>query len=427
LSPHAGDAPEDNRVVHVGCLGGPITRTLALEAGQSVSLYWRVSLYGNWRKDLLYSPCVNASVGGKFDHVGCCLRLRLESRATFPGLTLPVAPVYETFARICDALTDNQLPFRSEFFGRTELGYAQDGCAAFIGLADGLMVRGFPTNSQTPAGPCSSDDPPVNTPRSFFLSFAALFDNLSAVFNLGMGLENEGENVVLRVEPYEYFYPDEPGTSFFDLDPVEAQVERRVLHEYLYNEAVFGFRTWESESANGLWEYNSTRRYVTRFRHVKNRLDRRCDFIASQYAWEKTRRKNFRFFPTEDFAYDRSVFVLALKRGDMTQIERGVEASSGVFAPEEAMNFRLSPSTHAARWAAWTGADLVFAAGEANYSACGQESDPSCSQGFRCENRSFENIVPTLLPEELRFKFPISVQTFRLIEMLSSSSPAELE
>lgn len=411
-SPHAGDAPEDNRVTHTGCLGGPVVRTLDLQAGEPVSFHWRITVYGNWRKDLLYNPCVNVTVGVNMDNAGCCLRLQLESRATLGGLTLPVAPVHEAFARLCDALSDNELGFRSEFFGRSDLGYDDDGCGAYVGLANGLMVRGFPTASAADPGACAATDPPINQSRRFFLSFSALFDNLSAIFNLGMGLESDGETAILRVEPYEHFYPDSPEILFFDLDPVEAQIERRVLHEHLFNEAVFGYRTWESESANGLWEYNAVRRYVTPLRTVKNRLERRCDFVASQYAWEKTRRKNFRYYPTEDFLYDESVFVVALEPGNLTQIERGVALAGNVFAPGEAMNFRLSPSTHAARWVSVVGTAMTFAAGEANFTAFGEEANPSCSQGFRHEDRSFPDPAVFLLSEELRFKAPLSAQKF---------------
>jgi hypothetical protein len=102
--------------------------------------------------------------------------------------------IHEAGSRIVENITNNQLRFRSNYYGRTDsqpYSYIADGCGGLRTLSNGLQIRQAVLQDGT--------SPKV------FLSFKDFIESLNAIDCIGYGLE--GNDV--RVEPVEYFYNDD--------------------------------------------------------------------------------------------------------------------------------------------------------------------------------------------------------------------------
>lgn len=211
--------------------------------------------------------------------------------------------INEVMSRITEAYTNDCLRVYSEYFGRVDAQpypSDQDGCGGLECITSGLKIRA--KDDLVPIG-----DTHI-TPK-VTVSMKEVFDAMNAIHNIGLGVEDDpnrpGEELI-RVEPVNYFYNDD---VLMTCDHV-MQVERELFPAELYSTAKFGFAKWETENANGLNDPFGKREYRTMLTTIKNMCDRICQFIASDYAIEVTRRKYGG--TTTDWKYDNDIFIICL-------------------------------------------------------------------------------------------------------------------
>lgn len=243
----------------------------------------------------------------------------------------------DRLATICG--NDEKL-FYSEYFGRTELGYAVDGPGAYFGNTHGFWIRGF---DKLPLS--TVNDPNLFKPLTTSLKESV--DSAIAVFNVGLGMEEINNKERIRIEPKSHFYDN---NITIRLPNQVKNVKRSEAVNYYASSIEVGFDKGGSyQEAQGLDEPNGKSNFTTVITRIKETFSQISSYRADSYGKEFARRKPFSQYDSEDTQYDEDVFWLDLKRSlnDMF-LERKwqddfEQAPTGIFSPETANGLRFSP------------------------------------------------------------------------------------
>jgi hypothetical protein len=243
-----------------------------------------------------------------FTHLSIDLNFTANSKYTATVATQcssTVAKVYEVnevLSRCVEAYTDDCMRVYSEYFGRTDAQpYAtgSDGCGGLRAITNGYNIRNAPNTDAT-------------TPHLMAVSMKDCFDALNATDNIGMSLENDtirgGGHKWIRVEPFEYFYNDSVLLTCTGIRELKRSVDASII----YSTFKSGYAKFETWNTNGVFDMYANRNYRTTLSEIKNELDRTCQWIASDYAIEITRR--LYGTTTSDWRYDQDIFFLCLFR-----------------------------------------------------------------------------------------------------------------
>lgn len=266
--------------------------------------------------------------------------LYLDEDSFFKATKSKFVLAHEAAVRLLQIITNKTGIFKSNFLGRTDIGYEQDGTAAYNGLSHGHWVRGF---DELPAG--TEDNPNLFKPLT--TSFKDFVTAFNAVWNLGLGIERVGFKERIVLEDLTYFY--NRNVTIRLPNQVKA-VKRTFATKYIYSSIDVGYEKGGVYSeAMGLDEYNGKSTFNTVITKVRNAFSKISPYIAASYAKEFARRKQFENFPTEDTQYDEDIFLQDLKRGPSSIfLERlwqddFAQKPTGTYNPESATNLRLSP------------------------------------------------------------------------------------
>ena len=200
--------------------------------------------------------------------------------------------IHETATRVIESITNNELKFKSEYYGRTDsqpYSYTNNGEAGLRSFTNGLQIRRAVLQDTT-------------APK-MFISLKEILEGLNAIDCIGMGIE--GNDV--RVEPIKYFYNN---TIIFEADNV-ASINKSIITNRIYNQYSFGYDKWETEGSNGLDAIHTKRQYRTQLIHTDVKLEKFSKFITDGYAIETTRRK---FGISDDWRYDNNAFLFCLEK-----------------------------------------------------------------------------------------------------------------
>lgn len=317
--------------------------TFSLEKGDEVYLYARYFIHniGGGVTGIRYRSTLTATLlpGSYF---------RFSAVTTTAPTTTQGLLLYEACERLCQALTDEVDVFRSDFLGRTDLGYAVDGPGALTMVTGGFQVRGFPLGTD----PAPLDGAP-DLRKTLTTSWRQFFDSLAAVYGLGWGLEwavgRSGELVeVIRVEPLSYFYKED---VVLDLSDTFSLVETKVKVSAtdFYQVAELGYDKWQSESVNGLDEFNARRQWTTPLTTVKSTYSQISQLSASGSLLEATRRDRFDATSTTDTGSDATSFLVCVVRagtgtGYLTERNQLLLRVAGTLSPPTLYNARISPA-----------------------------------------------------------------------------------
>ena len=247
---------------------------------------------------------------------------------------------HDLMERLTNICANEKGLFYSEYFGRTDLGYAVDGPGALVGVAHGFWIRGF-------------DKLPLSTPDKANL-FKPLTTSLKdaitsnmAVFNLGLGIEEVNKKERLRLEPLSYFYNN---NITIKLPNQVKNVKRSEAVEYYASSVEIGYEKGGSyEEAQGLDEPNGISNFTTVINRINQAFSKLSSYRADSYGKEFARRKPVLLYDTEDTQYDTDIFFLDLKRSQTaTLLERKWQDDfeiepTGIFSPDTATNLRFSP------------------------------------------------------------------------------------
>jgi len=348
---------------------------------------------------------------------------RVSITKVCPSTDANVYAIHESLSRVTEAITDNCLKVKSDYYGRTDsqpYSTDEDGCGALRVVTSGLKIRKAEN-------------------AAFFSSLKDLFDGLRGIDNIGMGIE-DNPNIPgyswLRIEPVEYFYKDQEILVL----PFVPEPEISIQEQLHYSNIDSGYEKWEVQKVNGLDEPNSNRKYRTGLSSVNNPIDIRSKLIAGSYPIETTRQQSFAATGAADTTYDNETFIICVERQAYNFIvEQGnVDNAANVFSPQTLYNWRIRPFSNLMRWFKSiansypnindTSNKLFFSSGTGNFLAQGEIGGayPACKleNGVKEENRDlgkldFADVVdatPLWKPEFAKLKYPLSIADYKTLK-----------
>ncbi len=247
---------------------------------------------------------------------------------------------HDLLDRLVEICTSKKKAFYSKFYGRTELGYAEDGPGAHVANTHGFWIRNFdklPASTQT--------DPNLFKPLTTTLKDA--ITSCIAVHNVGMGIEENNNQERVRIEPYGYFF--NPNVTIRLPNQVK-NIKRSEAIDYYCSGVEMGYELGGNYSeAQGLDEPNGKSTFTTVIKSVKATFSRISKYRADSYGKEFCRRKPLSLDSTLDTQYDEDIWFLDLKKTPAnTFVQRKwqddfEQAPTGIFSPDTADSLRFSP------------------------------------------------------------------------------------
>jgi len=307
-------------------MDGSYSTTVDLLAGESLC-------FELWLRSDMYVDN-NAGVRVYAQDVKCTLKVEEESY--FDPTQAKTVLMHDVGEKLLQIITGDKMKFKSDFYGRTELGYGSDGEFAYTGLSSGFWVRGFDN-------------------EKLEFSLDKLIKTANSIHNVGYTIERISETDVFVMEDMEYFFQQE---TTIILPNQVSNVERKTADDMYYANMKFGYKQPSGdnlyEEAMGLDEYNTQTGYTTPITRIDKKYDKISEARADSYGMEFARRKSKEIFPEEDTRYDKTVFVMDLKPFGNALAQRlwqddYAQAPTGVFSPETATNLRLTPFRNSER------------------------------------------------------------------------------
>ena len=247
---------------------------------------------------------------------------------------------YEVAERLILIMSGKRNIFKSNFLGRTDIGYSTDGPGSLSGLTHGFWVRGF---DELPA----STDTYNNLFKPFTSSWKNFFDSFEAVWNIGLGIEKNGYEEKVVIEDLKYFYNQNVTIKL--PNPIN-NVSRTISTKDYFSSIELGYEKGGSyDEATGLDEYNGKTTFNTLIKVLKQVFSKVSNYRADSYGKEFCRRKPFITYATTDTSYDNDIFIMDLKRGtdDIFKERKWQDDFSkvptGTYSPDTATNLRFSP------------------------------------------------------------------------------------
>ena len=234
--------------------------------------------------------------------------------------------LFERLLRVMTGRTDFIL--ESDYFGRTDLGYAEDGDGAYLGVSNGFWAREF-------------------NDKSLVTSWADAIKSYGVVADVSFDIKVKGaiEYVKLEARTPDYFT-----NKITQLPNIVDDVKLATSKEFSFSSISIGYEKGgdEYEEAIGLDEFNGKHSYATPISKNKQKLELVSKYRGDMTGFEFARRKPQKNFPTEDTRYDEDVFFLDMKKGDTAillqrKFEDDYTTINNIYSPETATNLRLSP------------------------------------------------------------------------------------
>jgi hypothetical protein len=327
----------------------------ALGAGHSVQLFIEIDNAAPLFNGFIFSPITETGNNS----------IKSDFYSLYPESTCDVVLPHEAFARIIAQITGNQLGFYSTVLGRVDLGYAVDGEWAYLSLANGLMVRGFPM---------VGDDDEITYAKLTF-EHRKLFENFMKLLNLEGTIENTPDGPRFRVEKYGTFTK---GNIIADFGDSYSNVTRSIDAKALFGALMAGYKAIETEDSAGLELFATALNYSSNITGIATKLDIQSEWIAGDYIIEQLRRKPFSQFPKEDTRFDDKIVLIHAKPqpdGTLVAVKNeGYTSVTGIEEPDTVYNLQISPAQNLRRWGSVIrtcmikGGDLRYISGTKNTS-----------------------------------------------------------
>lgn len=360
--------------------------------------------------------------------------LQVIEDSAFPVTQHEVLLPFEKFDRLTTILTGEENKFYSEYFGRTELGYDEDGEGAYKVCATGYQVRGFPrlVNEGT-------DEERIT---QYNTSFTEAFTSYNSDNPLAVIIENSGTGRRLRIEPLSFVYQKFSNIQLKNSNEflLVTNLERKVDMKRIYSHVEFGSKNGgtDYEEAFGLDEYNGKTEGRTVINKVENTYTAISDYRKDSYGHEFCRRQQFSEDPDADTRYDEHIFMLdCIFENNTIRLKLWSddfeEEPTGIYSPETAFNLNMSPANALMRHSAFINAGLqknqedfiTLTSSNANSSLVTKKS----GQSYLPESGDISNselLRPFYIPELLEFDCPIDIDLLKSIEGLNSENIANV-
>lgn len=214
--------------------------------------------------------------------------------------TLISAPrIHDVVNRQLEIILDTVNPLKSDFLGRIDLGYAANGCASDHFAMDGKIIRQF-------------------ADRAFSLSAKDHYNSLDGLFNMGMSVERDANEVEsVRLEEMPYFFRD---ALLIDIKVIAGYV-KRPASDYLFSEINCKFKKYPRDNQqDSIEDFHTMMNYITPLKRIKNKLQIDIEAILSGYYIEYTRQQAFNTNPTNAYETDEDLFLISAKAGDAVHV-----------------------------------------------------------------------------------------------------------
>jgi hypothetical protein len=248
-------------------------------------------------------------------------KVDVTAETVYPTSECQAIMIHEALQRTVQSLTGKANSFYSEFYGRTDLGYAVDGEGSLRAITSVNKIRGIDKSLQ-----CGLSD---------------LITTAWALDAIGIGIEVVDGVERVRVEPMLHWYQTKRMMRLsYVLDIKKGEIE-----ELNFNQVEGGTDKWSNEQVANLDEPNSKKEWITPIRQVKNKLDLKCPYITGGYTIEFARRE--RDQPTKDTPRDDENVIIRVRRdGDDFVPEKDEDFTevTGVISPETSYNLKDSPA-----------------------------------------------------------------------------------
>ena len=266
-----------------------------------------------------------------------------ETYTGSPETIVKAYPYYEALLRVGQLITDKEDCLTSTKFGRTDTPittYASDGEIGFV--TRGIFFR------QTD-----------NVIGTIPLTFKDLFNSLTAIFRIGMGVESNK----MVVEDLDYFYDANIVVDLSDLLR-EQDIEKQVISEMFYKSVDLGYGKFEYLSNAGLFEFNTKGTWTTVIKSVINDLKQSVKYRADGQGMRLILAAKGQpdYDPTEDVKGEDDIFIIDAVRDGVTFIARtdeGFDTVGGSVYASSSFNLRYSPGRMLRTWGADIKAGLV--------------------------------------------------------------------
>jgi hypothetical protein len=240
---------------------------------------------------------------------------------------------HEAFERLIQIYTGYSGRFKSDFFGRTDLGYAADGVIGAIFA--GRYIR---------------DNWGLN--NTMAVNLASLFNSLQAVYNLGMGVETIDGVEKVVIEPMEYFFSPQVVLNVSDRIAAET-IEKSYYPELSFNRISIGFNSYEYKSLGGVYEFNTTSKFATPIKPVDKELN-----LVSPYRADMSGILELITEPAtnKDMPSEENIFLIDTIRNGGSFIIRTTEGfvqSEDLSNRDTLFNVMLSPERNLIRWGSY--------------------------------------------------------------------------
>lgn len=255
--------------------------------------------------------------------------IRINTTSFYPATVCKSILPHEFFTHWIELMTGVKNAFYSDFFGRTDIGYSEDGEGAYVTFLDGYMLRNMPIVEY-----------PMNS------SFEDRLQDMINMFGLAAQVQYIGTQEVYRIEKREDLLNSQ---TIVDLGEMTMGLSRDPVDQSTtYNSVTVGYADKEIEDLNGLGIYNGELNYSIPNNVDDNPLDLMSKGIAGDYIIEQTRRLQYADAPNEDGKNDKDIYYIECQKGstyDITALKGSdYTAVSGILNPSEAYNLGITPS-----------------------------------------------------------------------------------
>ncbi|MCM4170073.1 hypothetical protein DHD32_01165 [Arenibacter sp. TNZ] len=312
---------------------------ISLQEGESVAIVCHVHNSGGG------SPTV------KWEYQDTALTI--ESSSIFPSSEAKTLLPHEIFDRLLEKITGEKGLFKSNLFGRQDIGYNEDGEWSLLGVGSGFWARGFDLGTQR-----KDANGELIPFKQFNTSLKDAYESYYMALPLMWSIEEVNGKEYFRLEKYEYTQQDFVGVKLGRTVNNQFQyisasnAKRTFLTDNFYTKVEIGYEKGGSgyEEVFGLTAPHGKAEYNTSLKdQPANTYSKVSKIRADLEAYELARIKPSRLFQDEDTPYDQDLFFRHLKKVGTAYYLRTWQddfselPSGGIFSPETTGNLLLTP------------------------------------------------------------------------------------
>ena len=326
-----------------------------------------------------------------------CNDVTITVNSPFPPTASKCILPFEAFDRQLAKITGQKNTLISNFIGRQNLGYSEDGEGSYVALMNGKLIRSFPT---------------IESKIRF--SLKDLWKTYRDAFNL-VAWVKDGK---FYIEKYEDYYDL---NNVMMLTEAVTSLTFNIIESDHFSNIKYGCNNVSYEEVNELDTFAGTYERQTPIKSVDNKLDLIIPYRTDDYGPEFTRRKPYANYPTEGYRTDDENFLIDSKpNGNMSVITKqggeGLEVS-GILSPNTAYNIALRPSNLLKNWYNVIASGTYHQVGKMIKFVRGAKNTKLVVDGL-AEIRDIEISelgYPLLLPEMIEFEAKLTTDQFNRI------------